>query len=983
LAVVCIFQLSFTFIANTWDKKAEKFANGDLVKKRHYIDSVGRKPILNLFVRKYNYQDVKERSLNMGLDLRGGMHVTLEVAMNELLQQLSGANPDATFNKAINIAKKKQATSTRGYIDLFYDEIKAINPNVRLSQYFATLDNKESITFSSSNEDVLSFLRKESKSAIDRTYKIIQTRIDKFGVSQPNISFDPNAGRITVELPGADDPERVRKYLQGSAKLEFYETYTLGELGSFLTEADKEYYTLLHLNDKNADSSKYSKADTTKKETVAKTETKTTKDTAKGKTDTVAKKDDKKGKEKEKPKEQPLLALLLSAAGQVNEGMYNSPVVGYVKIADTSKVNSVLAKEEIRSILPTEVKFMWSTKPTDKAIEEITLIALRKTGLTGQEAVITGEVITDAKKDIDRQTNSYEVSMQMNTKGAQEWAKVTTENQGKFVAIVLDDVVYSAPRVINPITGGRSQITGNFTAEEAGDLANILKAGKLPVRVQIIEEAIVGPSLGQDAINSGLRSLLVGFICIIVFMILYYNRSGWVANLALLVNLFFIIGVLASLGAALTLPGMAGIVLTLAMAVDANVLIYERIRDEMEDGKSLKLAIAEGFKAAMSSIIDANLVTLLIGIILLAFGQGPIYGFAVVLVIGILTTLFCSILITRLIFDWLLEKDSKINFGNPVTLHFLRNINYDFVGKRKIFYIISGITIAIGIGSLFVNGLNFGVDFKGGRSYVVEFKKPVNDKIVDIRSGLTTAFGSAPEVKTYGSDYKLDIITDYKVTENGDSVNSQVKAVMLKGMEKLGAGYEPKILREEVVGSTIATEVKNSAFGSIFFSLLVIFIYMIVRFRRWQFALGATVALAHDIFFVLTFFSLFKDVMPFSMNVDQSIIAALLTIACYSMNDTVVVFDRIREYLNNNKKAAMIPTINTAINKTLSRTVITSFTVFMIVLILFIFGGQVIKGFSFAMLVGIIVGTYSSIFVATPIVVDFHKKKELDAESFN
>ena len=695
-------------------------------------------------------------------------------------------------------------------------------------------------------------------------------------------------------------------------------------------------------------------------------------DSAKIKADSAA---TAKAKAKDKRREHPLTDMMFGILARGGAGVMDRPTVAIVPRADTAKVNHLLKMAVVKENLPKDIIFMWGAKGEGEGNVLFDLYALKSTGLPGKDAVLTGEVVIDANKDIDHQTNGYEVNMQMNQEGAAEWARITLANKNKAIAIVLDSQVYSAPNVMNQITGGRSNITGNFSAQDAGDLANILKAGKLPVGLEIIQEAIVGPTMGADAIQKGLFSLIVGLISILIFMVIYYNKSGWVANVALFVNLFFIAGILASLGAALTIPGMAGILLTLATAVDANVLIYERIRDELAEGKGLKLAISEGFKHAMSSIIDANVVSLLIGIILLTFGTGPVYGFAVVLVIGILTSLFTSILVTRLIFEWLLGRDSHISFGGAIANKLLRGINYDFVGKRRIFYVVSGVIIGIGIISLFVQGLNYGVDFKGGYSYVVTFHK--QPPVPEIRTNLTKVFGNVPEVKTYSNDTTLNIITDYKVTETGDSVGAQVKATLLKGLATIGKDYNPRVIGEQKVGSTIASDIKRSAFTSILFSLLVIFLYIIIRFKSWQFALGATVAMAHDALFVLTIFSLFKDIMPFSLDVDQAIIAAILTVMVYSMNDTVVVFDRIREYLNNNKKSPMIPTINDAINKTLSRTVITSFTIFLVVLILFLFGGQVIKGFAFAMLVGVIIGTYSSIFVATPIVVDLTKQKEL------
>ncbi len=983
-AAVCLFQLAFTWKANSLDNDAEKYAHGDILKKRHYIDSIGN----NHVFLQYNYMDVKERSLNLGLDLRGGMHVTLQVNMNDLLKQLSGNNLDPTFNQAIANANKARTTSQRNYIDLFNEELIKLNPNFKLATIFGTMDNKGKVDINSTNDQVIKFLKAQSSETLDRIDLILGQRIDKFGVTQPNKQKDEVTGRIIVELPGADDPERVRRYLKGSAKLEFFETYRLGEIYPFLQAADAALYAKMEAD-------KLLKGDTTGKKTESTIPAAGTgnnnlpkagepkAEIAKAGTpaDTTKKADttNKSGslakaakKDTSKQKEIPLTGITLPGIQQIyGQRAGEQPMLALVRKADTAKVNALFRRPEVKAELPSELMMLWDAKPM-QGTDLFRLYALRSTGLPGKEAVLTGDVIVNASKETDRNSGSFQVQMQMNSEGAQEWGKITLANKNRCVAIVLDSQVYSAPNVENQITGGVSQITGNFDAKEAGDLANILQAGRLPVGLEIIQEAIVGPSMGQDAIHKGLISLAIGLVAILFFMIIYYNKSGWVANIALFVNLFFIAGVLASLGAALTLPGMAGILLTLATAVDANVLIYERIRDELHEGKGLKLAISEGFKHAMSSIIDANVVSLLIGIILLTFGSGPVKGFAIVLVIGILTSLFTSILVTRIMFEWLMDRDSHISFGSAFSNKMLRGINYDFVGKRKTFYALSGIIILIGIGSLAVRGLNYGVDFKGGYSYVVTFHG--TPSIPDIRQNLTKTFGDAPEVKTYSNDTTLNIITDYRVAETGDNVSKEVKEKLIGGLAFMGKSFNPRVIGEQKVGSTIANDLKTSAFYSILFSLVVIFIYIIIRFRSWQFALGATVAMAHDALFVLTIFSLFKDIMPFSLDVDQAIIAAILTVMVYSMNDTVVVFDRIREYLNNNKKSPMIPTINDAINKTLSRTVITSFTIFLVVLILFIFGGEVIKGFAFAMLMGVLIGTYSSIFVATPIVVDLTKK---------
>ncbi len=975
LAIVCLFQLSFTFVANRVERKAENFANGDPVKKRRYLDSISRETVYNIGIQKYSYLDVKERELNLGLDLRGGMHVTLEVAMEKFLKELSGNNEDPTFNQALANAKRAKITNRGNFVDVFVEELQKLKPNAQLSTYFSTLSNRR-LKVNATNEEVIDYLKSESQSALERTYEILRARVDKFGVTQPNIQPDFNSGRITVEMPGIDDADRVRRLLKGSAKLEFYETYTLNEIFPFMQDADKALLAINESNKATANNTTNNSAignlaksgDTTASNDTAGNSLLGLKNTETAKTDNDT-----------TQKETPLLSLLFNA-GQITNEMAGSPTIGWVRIADTARINGILNTPEVRDAFPPETRLLWGAKPLPKT-DILELTALKTTGIQGKEAILYGDAIIDAYSDVDPQTNSYIVSMQMNPQGAADWARITraaaSMNPKGHIAIVLDNQVYSAPRVQNEIAGGRSQITGNFNASDSKDLANILKAGKLPVELQIMDEAIVGPSLGQEAINKGLMSLLIGVLAIAAFMVAYYNRSGWVANLALVVNLFFIIGILTSLGAALTLPGMAGIVLTLAMAVDANVLIYERVREELALGKNTKQAIADGFQNALSSIIDGNLTTLLIGIILIAFGSGPIYGFAVVLVIGILTSLFTAILISRLIFEWLLEKDTRMTFGNNTTNNLFKNINYNFIAKRKYSYWFSGIVTLIGIISLAVNGLNYGVDFEGGRSYVVDFQKNISTE--EVRSVLTKTFGESPEVKTFGADNKLSITTNY-LKDGGDEADQQVSNKLMEGLNQI-KDNPGKIVNTQTVGSTIANDIKNSAFMSILFGLLAVFLYIVVRFKRWQFAVGATVALAHDVFFVLTFFSLFKDFLPFT-SVDQAVVAALLTVVGYSINDTVVVFDRIREFLRNNRKSHMHTTVNAALNTTLSRTIITAATVWIAVLILFIFGGPIIRGFSFAMLIGVTIGVYSSIFIATPLALDMQKKSELESSTF-
>ena len=981
LAVVCLFQLSFTFCARQIEGNARSAgeAYSDPIKRdsaeRRYLDSVSRKPVYNLGIIKYNYVDVKEKELNFGLDLQGGMHVTLQVATADLIRSLA-SNPDDTIvNRALAVARQRQMTIGRNYVDLFVEALRDDQPNIPLRNYFINSDNRDAISRTSSDGDVIEYLKAESKSALDRTYNILYTRVDKFGVTQPNIQLDQDAGRIIVELPGVDEPARVRKLLQGTAALEFYETYPLVEVFPLLREADSLLQDEIVEEKGGSDvipqpaatvpnpvASLRPAGDTTAADSGMAMVTDT--GTKLASTDTAA------AKAAAESRPRPLLQALFPTG--IPQDAAQSPVAGYVRATDTALVNRMLSRKVVKDALPEDLKFLWSNKPYGEEEQFISLVALRTTGIAGAEAALGGEVIQDARADISPQGSSHMVNMRMNTDGANSWAEITRRNIGKAVAIVLDDQVYSFPNVQNEINGGSSQITGNFTAREASDLANVLKAGKLPVGVNIIEEGVVGPSLGAQNITRGVASLLAGLITLVIFMALYYNRSGLVANVALIINLFFLIGILTSLQAALTLPGMAGIVLTLAIALDANVLIYERVREELKSGKGLRLAIQEGFNNALSSIIDGNICNLLVGIILLYFGSGPIYGFAVVLVIGICTSLFCSILVTRMIFEWMLKREQTINFGNKVSYNMLSNFNFDFIGKRKLFYGISATVIAIGIASLIFQGLNYGVDFAGGTTFTVQFDGPISTEAV--RTGLTDNLGSSPEVKTFGGDNKLAITTKYLVDDPREGADDMIRSSMEAGLAELPVKSE--ILQTQKVSSTVATDIRSSAVYSIIFGLLVIFVYIIARFRRWQFALGATLALIHDVLIVLTIFSLFKDVFPFSLDMDQNIIAALLTLIGYSLNDTVVVFDRIREYIGLHKRTSLKTNINNAINQTLSRTLITSFTIFVVVLILFLFGGEAIRGFAFAMLIGILVGTYSSIFVATPVVVDLQNAED-------
>jgi SecD/SecF fusion protein len=971
LTLVCIYQLSFTVVTKRVENKAREYAQGDPVLERTYLDSMNNVSVYNLLVKEYTYRECKERELNLGLDLKGGMNVTLEVSVLDVIRSMANYSTDTTFNRAIEDAQKLQLNSQLDFVTLFGQAFSRIDPNAKLAAIFATPELKDKISFSTSNADVLKVIHEEAEAAIDRSFNILRTRIDKFGVAQPNIQRLQGSGRILIELPGVKEPERVRKLLQGTAKLEFWETYENKDIFDQLNEVNKIL-----------------KGDTIPDVAPNDTLTSVDQDSQLAQTpdgDTAQKpgslfdeiKDDttsrgEAGSLEEFAKENPLFALLSPAIFQNEKGeseYRKGPVVGYCAIKDTVKVNSIFAKPEVQAKLPKDVRFLWSVKPIDAENKVLELISVKSSGLENK-APLEGDVITDARQDFGQFDSKPEIVMNMNAEGAKTWKRLTAENVGKSIAIVLDDYVYSYPTVQGEISGGRSNITGRFTINEAKDLANILKAGKLPAPARIMEEAVVGPSLGKEAIQSGLLSFIVSLLLVLVFMVMYYSNSGWVADLALFANVFFVFGVLASLGAALTLPGIAGIVLTIGMSVDANILIFERIREELANGKGVRLAIIDGYKNAYSAIIDSNVTTLLTGIILYIFGTGPIQGFATTLIIGICTSLFSAIFLTRLVFEWRLQKDKPINFYTRVTEGAFKNINFDFVTKRKVYYAISTIIIVAGFVSFATRGFNLGVDFKGGRSYVVRFDESAGTS--DVRAMLQKGLGTAPEVKTFGSSNQVKITTTFNINDNSTDADSIVEARILDGLQV----SRDHIMSSQKVGPTIADDIKVAAIWAIVFSLVVIFLYILIRFRKWQFSLGALIALAHDVLIVLGIFSLFHGILPFSLEIDQAFIAAILTVIGYSINDTVVIFDRVREHLGvHHNKDNFAPVINGALNSTLSRTINTGLTVFFVLLAIFIFGGEVIRGFSFALLIGIIVGTYSSLFIAAPVVVDLLDKK--------
>lgn len=1009
LAIVCLFQLSFTFFSKRVESKARNYAKNEvatqlakelskgnsdyelvlydsIVKARenYYLDSMANQPVYNILIREYTYQEVKERELNLGLDLKGGMNVTLEVSVVEIVKALADNSDNPVFTQAIQRAVEKQKNSQEDFVTLFGESFKEIDPNAKLAAIFNTVDLKDRVTFNSTNDEVLRVIRQETNSAIDRTFNILRTRIDRFGVAQPNIQKLQTAGRILVELPGIKEPERVRKLLQGTAQLEFWETYQFADLVSYFEEANKRLAASGQVVTDSSQINTDNLADNTKATVSPSDTTVSADDTTKSlldkisDTSSVAKQQESFEKY---AKENPLYAYLRPAIYQNENGQYfpgQGATVGYAAIKDTARVNKALKK--VANVFPRDLKLAWTVKPEKDRKDVLELVALKVTNRDGK-APLGGDAVVEARQDYD-QAGKVEISMLMNSEGAKIWKRLTAENIGNQIAIVLDNYVYSAPRVNGEIPNGRSSISGNFTIEEAQDLSNILKAGKLPAPARIVQEEVVGPSLGRESINAGLASFIIAFFLVLIYMIGYYNRAGWIADLALVTNIFFIFGVLTSLGAVLTLPGIAGIVLTLGMAVDANVIIYERIREELRAGKGMRLAITDGYNNAYSAIIDGNVTTLLTGIVLYIFGSGPIQGFATTLIIGIITSLFTAIFISRIIFENLLKKNKTITFDNAYTRYAFTDIKIDFIKMRKTFYIISSIVILAGLISLATKGLNFGVDFSGGRTYTVRFDQNVSTN--DLRKELGVQFGQAPEVKTFGGNNQVKITTKYIIDDDTKEADSIVEAKLFEGLkgfyktpinkDEFTSDSDTKVLgrlSSQKVGPTIADDIKQGAVMAVFFALLVIFIYIAIRFKKWQYGLAGLVSLAHDTLITIGLFSIFYGILPFNLEVDQAFIAALLTIIGYSINDTVIIFDRIREFLGLHPKRALNDNMNQAINSTLGRTFNTAGTTLVVLIAIFIFGGEVIRGFIFALMVGVAVGTYSSIFNAAALSYDF------------
>ena len=989
LAIVCLYQLSFTIVANYWENKGdEMIARGDSTEAKAFMDSMATAPAYNLLVKKFTLNEVRENEINLGLDLKGGMNVTLEVSLVDLIRSLSNFSKDGTFNRALDEAQKAAANSQQDFVDRFYKAFIKLDPNARLSAIFATKELQNRVNLSSTNDEVIKVIKEESKNAFDRTYQIIKTRIDKFGVTSPNVQ--KLAGdRILVELPGIKEPDRVRKLLQGTAKLEFWETYENQEMYPILDSVNKMLRAIAP-KDTMAMAQDTSAAKDTSALAVAapdsgeKTleqilgETKSAAETTK-----TASADSLKQTFDEFAKENPLFAYLTPAYFQNEQGqteLRKGPIIGTVQVKDTSKINAYLRMDAVRARFPREFKALWTVKPIDKEGRFVELVAIRMPARSNT-APLEGDAITDARKQKGQFSNNWEIGMSMNAAGAKTWKKLTHDNIGKSIAIVLDNSVYSFPTVQGEIAGGNSQITGNFTLNEAEDLANILKVGKLPAPAKIVEESIVGPTLGQEAIDNSFISFVVAFVVILLFMGLYYMKAGWVANLALFANIFFIMGVLASLNAVLTLPGIAGIILTIGLSVDANILIFERVREEIRHGKGMRLAISDGFKHAMSSILDSNITLFILGLVLFVFGSGPIQGFATTLMIGILCSLFAAVLISRLVFEGLLSRNKPISFSNNFSENLYKGIHFDFVKNRKIYYIFSSIVIIAGIVAFAMKGLNYGVDFKGGRTYVVQMDKSLHAE--DIRTALTDDLQTAPEVKTVGTGNRFKITTSFMINDTASNVENVL-------IEKLHTGLSPlyssapdlntfkkeDLISSQKVGPTIADDIKQGAVWAILISCGLMFLYIFFRFKKWQFGLGATVALFHDVLFVLAIFAIFNGVIPIALEIDQHFIAAILTVMGYTMTESVVVFDRIREFLSVHHTADDKTVINEALNATLSRTINTTLTVFFVLVVIFIFGGEVIRGFVFALLIGRVIGTYSSLCISTPIVIDFQRKNQ-------
>ena len=988
LALVSSFYLSFSFVTKYYDNKAVEYAQGDAAKEYQYLDSIAGEKVWF----GYTLKECREKEINLGLDLKGGMNVTMEVSVPDIIRALSGYNTTEIFNQAIAKANEKQKSSGADYLTLFFESFYELDANAQLASVFSTFELKDKVSLTSTNAEVEKVVREEVEGAINNSFNVLRTRIDRFGVVQPNIQKLSQTGRILIELPGIKEPERVRKLLQGSANLEFWETYDLAEILPQLVQINSEAAKV------NA-STEAAQAEV-KKEEVKKEEKKADDVEAlvEGlEADSLAQAEaDQKAAVEEFKKNNPLFAIMQMSVNQATNQAYRGPVVGTVHYTDTAKVMDMLTSQVAKSVLPRELKLCWTVKAIDAADAYYQLVAL-KSQANGRPS-LEGDVITDARADFG-QTSAYaNVSMTMNAEGARDWQRITRDNIGKSIAIVLDGYVYSFPTVQNEIAGGSSQITGNFTVEEAKDLANTLNSGKMPAPARIIQEDVVGPSLGQEAIRNGLWSFALGFLLIMLYMILYYGLiPGLIADFALLCNVFLLVGILSSFSAVLTLPGIAGIVLTMGMAVDANVLIYERIREELRAGKGMRKAIQDGFGNAISAIVDSNVTSFLTGAILAIFGTGPIKGFAVTYMIGIVSSFLTAVFICRLLLEVYAKKEDakELSFTTKLMQNFLQNTKVNFIGARKVTYILSGVLVVIsilGVTPQVMGKLNLGIDFSGGRNYIIRFAQDVNTE--EVNASLDNVFMAAKaelgdeetfalNVITIGSANQVRVSTNYLINDNSENVDETIEALLYEGCKPfLAEGVtldefksteinpEVGIMQSQKVGPAVADDIKQSAVLAVLAALVAIFLYVLLRFRNFAFSVGALVGLAHNALIVLGAYALLWKVMPFSMEIDQAFIAAILTVIGYSINDTVVVFDRVREYKGLYPKRELNLNINNALNDTLSRTFSTSMSTFVVLLAIFCFGGETIRGFVFALLIGVIVGTYSSLCVATPLAYD-------------
>lgn len=1000
-----VFSLSFTLCTRRVENKAqdyayseatynlaEKLAKGDSIKKMMLVDSIARDRqsqyldsmmdvnIYNLLVKKYTYADCKQKELQLGLDLKGGMNLTIEVDDAAIIKALAAKKNDPKIDRALKNAQQRRTTSNASFVDLFVDELKKIDPNQPLVSYFLSRETSEILNVNSTDQDVIDYLKTEIESAFDNTFIVIRKRIDKFGVTQPNIQKLVGQSRILIELPGVDNPNRVRSILQTTAKLEFWETWNLTEIAPRLEQANKRLAQILKttdslsligdslaINDTINDSTTLANQNTDTSKLAQQLQSLENKPLGDTTTENV--------ELEQFRKENPLFAYLnINIRNEGNQQFYGEgPLIGYAYSRDTAKINEYL---RLTQDLFRDVKFVWSAKPIADTRNVYELVALKVNPLTNK-APLEGDVIVSARQDVDQYGNVI-VDMQMNSEGAKVWKDLTSKNLGRSIAIVLDNLVYSYPVVQSEIPNGRSQISGNFTVEEAQDLATVLNAGKLPAPARIIEENVVGPSLGSEAINSSIIAFIVAFVLILIYMIAFYGTAGIGACIALIINMLITFGVLASIGATLTLSGIAGIVLSLGMAVDANVIINERIKEELNAGKGLRMAVKDGYKNSYSAIIDGNVTTIIAGVILLIFGMGPVQGFATTLVIGILTSMFTALFVTRLFIEILLDKGKNISFYHKFSQNFLANTKIDFIGKYKIFFAITGILFLAFIISLSTRGLQFGIDYTGGRTYVVRFDQPV--KATDVQSAIFNVLNETPEVKIYGNNNQVRIVTKYLLNDTSKTAGMNVEKAIYDGVkgfykepisiEEFSTDNPNKVLgimSSQNVGPTVAKDIQRSGIISIILALIAMFIYIFIRFKKWQYGLGATVALFHDAFVVTGIFSLFYGILPFNLEVDQNFLAAILTLVGYSINDTVVIFDRIREYNTLYPKRSLKQNMNDAVNATLSRTVNMASTVLAVLLAIFIFGSEVIQGFTFAMIIGVIAGVYSTVFIASTI----------------